>query len=96
MDLVIKILGYVNTIAWIFAVFAALKFKSVFKGHNEGWTLVAIGSLFVVCRQIIKLLPFYEFEAGYISRYVIGGIGAAFLFIGFLKLYIKTKELFEN
>ncbi|PLW79854.1 hypothetical protein C0585_05625 [Candidatus Woesearchaeota archaeon] len=92
-DQILTILGYVNLAAWILAAIASYKFRTIFKEHAKSWTLIMVGSIFVVGRQVIKLLPFYATDIGYIARYVVGGIGALILFIGFLNLYMEAKRI---
>lgn len=89
---ILNILGYVNTIAWIIAAIAAYKFRTIFAENSKSWTLIMIGSLFVVGRQLVKLLPFYATDFGNILRYTVGGIGALIIFIGFLNLYMEARK----
>ena len=88
-----SILSYVNMLAWLVAAGASLKFRTFFKSNREAWTYIMIGSMFVLGRQIIKLIPAYGVsDIVYIIRYVVGGIGSLILFIGFLKLYMASKK----
>lgn len=83
-------LGYINMFSWLIASIAAYKFKTHFK--KQSWTYIMVGSLIVLLRQIIKLIPAYKAnDLVYISRYLVGAVGAIFLFIGFLKLYQEVK-----
>lgn len=91
-DTTVLYLGYVNMLAWFIAAGASLRFRIFFPKQAMSWSLILIGSLFVLGRQIIKLFPAYKvLDVVYMSRYLVGLVGAIILFIGFLRLYEEAK-----
>ncbi len=98
---ILKLLAQFNLVAWLLAAIASYIVARA--TGNRGWSLIALGSLFVVMRQVWKFLPGYKegqasdmlFNA-YMNRYVFGAIGAIILCAGFIKLInnyfvLKTK-----
>ncbi len=98
---ILKLLAQFNLFAWLLAAIASFVVLRITK--NNGWGPIAVGSMFVVVRQVWKFLPGYK-EAQvsdllfntYMNRYAFGAVGAALLCVGFVMLInnyfvLKTK-----
>lgn len=100
----LDMLGSINMIVWIIAPLAAIIADRFIKTpKTNGWRIASVGSLIIIGRQIIKLLPGYDkasvgWEAFHMARYLVGGVGAMILLIGFTVLltdYLKLKAQME-
>lgn len=94
MNQILTFLGYVNTASWVIAAVSAYKFKGLFASSQKSWTMVMIGSIFMVARQLCKNIPGYAGSLDIqLIRYVIGTIAGAILVGGFYKLYKEAKSI---
>lgn len=102
----LEILGNINLIVWLVAPLAAFIADRFIKTPaTNGWRIIAFGSIFVITRQIIKLIPSYDkanppevFLPYHMWRYLIGEVGAIILLIGLSVLlidYLKIKARME-
>jgi len=96
MEQILEFLTYVNTTGWLIASVAAFKFKGMFANSNVSWTLVMIGSILMLGRQLFQYLPGYgaDFDMQVI-RFGIGILSGLVLVIGFYKLNKEAKTLNE-
>ena len=98
---ILDLLSNFNLIAWLIAAIASFFLR---KPHKEsvswhvstGWTMVMIGSLFVVLRQLWKFLPGYEAAQAsdlllnmYMTRFMFGVGGALLISFGIFLLIIN-------
>jgi hypothetical protein len=107
---ILELLEKFNLVAWIVATIGAYflytKYPRTKGTKTKGWLLILIGSILVIGRQVIKLLPGYKasgdidsFLTMYVARYVVGGTGALIITIGLAALgidLIKKKAHFEG
>jgi hypothetical protein len=101
---ILKMLANFNLVAWVIAAISCFFVQRNMR--SKGWTVIMIGSVFVVVRQLWKVIvPGYGagqaseviFNA-YMMRYVFGGIGAIIISIGFMMLitnYFVVKTMLE-
>lgn len=102
---ILKVLGSFNLYAWIIAGVGSFLVQKYLK--SKGWTIILVGSLFVIVRQIWKVVVSSYGDAGasevlfnaYMLRYVFGGIGALIISIGLMVLiinYFTTQAKLEE
>lgn len=104
---VLDLLGRINLVVWLIAPLASFVADRFIKTpKTNGWRIVAIGSIFVIGRQVFKLIPYYDkavyppevFLPYHMWRYLVGGVGALILLVGFSVIlidYLKLKAEME-
>ena len=82
-----------NLFAWVLASIACFVAQRYMR--SSGWTLMALGSIFVVIRMSWGFIPGYKqaqssdaFLNLYMAKFLMGGIGAIVLGIGLFMLIV--------
>ena len=103
-DEILQALAQFNLIAWVIVAITSLLVLRYTR--TKGWSIIMIGAIFIIVRQLWKFFPEYQSMQGselifnaYMMRFLFGSLGAIALLIGFTMLianYYVMKTRMED